>query len=449
MVKRRPTEFTIAFATLARRLSWLSVACLLFWATAQLPFLPDFAELRGHTDSDDDWIERIGSPAIVYDGRAYDILPCDTGSAENVSEKRWTKPLAGSCGRLDDDSLDYDVRIEVLDSGLIEGRGLAYDRDRQRLIIADAWGSLYGYWPEYPRLHPDGLPPLRVCPDGHCQDIDRRGVAYDPDTDKIVVTEYDQHRLALRLHTGEFVRQIGGNRLLDGVTDVILAERGAFFVSATGEGSPTADAPQKGAGTVYHVTDEDAKPIVTGLRRPIGLAYSPCQKRLYIADSSPDALTLYFFMQDQHLEWQRAGALATLPADRTAPPAPLSGMTVAGCPPDVPGSGRISAGGDLFVAGPGGLFLFHPDGTLLAKFLLSERVTALAWDEWKPQLYMTVGHRIARLHTRVGAEPLATRRPQLTPGGPVPTGGADSPGPSAPVTGDRRLEPANKPEAQK
>jgi gluconolactonase len=292
-------------------------------------------------------------------------------------------------------------------------------------------------------VRPDRLPPIRVCPGGHCQDVDHRGLAYDPDTRLIVVTDFHQHRLALRLRTGEFVRSIGGSRLLDGVTDVTLAEPGAFFVSATGEGSPAGDAPQKAKGIVYHVGDTDAKPVVTGLQRPIGVAFSPCQQRLYIADSSADALTLYFFTQDAHAEWQRAGALATLPADRDAPAAPLSGLAIVACRPAIPALGSISAGGELFVAGPGGLYLFHPDGTLLAKFVLNERVTALAWDEWIApshtpsaqevhQLYMTVGHRIARLHTTVGPEPLKTRRPEPTPpavGNPPVT---DSPGPSAP-----------------
>jgi gluconolactonase len=307
---------------------------------------------------------------------------------------------------------------------------------------------LYGYWPDAPKLRPDRLPPLRVCPGGHCQDVDHRGLAYDPDTGLIVVTDFDQHRLALRLRTGEFVRSIGGSRLLDGVTDVTLAERGAFFVSATGEGSPAANAPQTGKGIVYHVVDTDAKPIVTGLQRPIGVTFSPCQQRLYIADSTPDALTLYYFTQDARSEWQRAGVLATLPAQRSAPPAPLSGMAVAACHAPNPDLGPVSAGGELFVAGPGGLYLFHPDGTLLVKFLLNERVTALAWHEWKPELYMTVGHRIARLHTIVGAEPLVTRRPRPTPPAPATTEGRDSPGPSAPVPGGRGVEPAKTPPAE-
>jgi hypothetical protein len=382
------------------------------WAVAQRPELPVIgAALRGHTDPDG--YERIGSPAVVYDARAYRILACETPP----------------CDRLDDDSLDYNVRIEVLDSGLIEGRGLAFDPNAARLIVADAWEGLYGYWPDARKQVPDRLPWIRVCPGGHCEDVDHRGVAYDPDPmrSRIVLTDFHQHRLALRLSTGEFDRSIGGNRLIHGATDVTLAEPGAFFVSATNEGSSPPESGQKARGVVYHVTDDSATEIVTGLQRPIGLAFSPCQQRLYVADSSPGSLTVYFFTQDAvSRQWKASGALATLAADSNAPPAPLSGMAVSACRPADPAFGAISTGGDLFVAGPGGLYLLHPDGTLLAKFVLSERVTALAWDEYQSpnpsasdekiqHLYMTVGHRIARLHTMVGPEPLATRRPKPTP----------------------------------
>lgn len=441
MAEQRPTEFKVAFNKMAGRLSLLSALCVAVWVVVQIPYIPVVgAALHGHTDPDDHFVERIGSPAIVYDARAYQILECDTPPCD-----------------LYDDNLDYNLRIEVLDSGLIEGRGLAYDGDQARLIVADAWEGLYGYWPDVPKQRPDRLPWIRVCPGGHCQDVDHRGLAYDPDASRIVVTDFHQHRLALRHPTGEFERAIGGNRLIDGVTDVTLAEPGAFFVSATGEGAAAVGvgAARTATGAVYHVTDNDAKPIVTGLQRPIGLAFSPCQQRLYIADSSPGRLTLYFFTQDAHSEWQRAGALATLPADPGAPPAPLSGMAVAACRPANSAAGSDVAGGELFVAGPGGLYLFHPDGTLLAKFVLNERVTALAWDEWIAarrdpsgrevhQLYMTVGHRIARLHAVVGPEPLATRRPRPTPPASSTTDDADPPGPSAPGAGDGGLEPTKQ-----
>jgi hypothetical protein len=440
MAKHRPTEFDVAFNTIARRLAALTVICAAMWLAAQIPELPLIGTaLRGHADPDDRLIERIGSPAVVYDPRAYDILECDTPP----------------CNALGDDSLDYDVRIEVLDSGLIEGRGLAYDADGGRLIVADAWEPLYGYWPTETSARPERLPWIRICPGGECHDVDHRGLAFDrdpsdPEQSRIVVTDFHQHRLSLRRPNGEFEGSIGGRGLIDGVTDVTLAEPHAYFVSATGEGAGPANPDQKPRGAVYHVTRDDATPIVTGLQRPIGLAFSPCDPehpRLYVADSTPGALTLYFFTQDTHGDWQRAGVLATLPADRSAPPAPLSGMAVVRCRTAKDATGADSNGA-LFVAGPGGLYLFHPDGALLAKFVLSERVTALAWDEWiaknhppsEPeihQLYMTVGHRIARLHTIAGPEPIETRRPRHTPAATTPVEVNAPPTPPAPVSGER------------
>lgn len=465
MADRRASEFTIAATKIAGRLSLLAALAAGVWLVVQTPYFPAIGALQGHSDPEDRYIERIGSPAVVYDARAYKVLKCFDAPTSFLHPTAHRAPAGAArerrgdtiqpCEHLDDDSLDYTVRLEVLDSGLVEGRGIVYDRNKERLIVADVWEGLYGYYPGSPQ-DKERIPWIRVCPGGQCQDVDHRGLAYDPEASEIVVTDYHQHRLALRWYTGEFDRSIGGNRLIDGVTDVALAERGAFFVSATGEGS-AADAPRKAAGAVYHVIETDAQPIVVGLQRPIGLGFSPCQQRLYVADSTAEGLTLYFFTQDSHSLWQRAGVLATLPVERDAAPAPLSGIAVAACRPANPAFGPISAGGELFVAGPGGLYLFHPDGTLLAKFVLNERVTGLAWeDKWPPtngappepvhQLYMTVGHRIARLHTLTGAEPLDTRRPRPTPTVIGARTAADSPGPSAPDTRVRPGAAQSKPE---
>src|SRR5215210_1271648 len=105
MAKPRPTEFKIAFGKITWRLLLLTVICLAMWGAAHLPQLPVIRMgLRGHTDVGKRAVERIGSPAIVYDVRAYGILECDDPER---------------CKGLSDDTLDYDVRIEVLDSGLI------------------------------------------------------------------------------------------------------------------------------------------------------------------------------------------------------------------------------------------------------------------------------------------------------------------------------------------
>jgi sugar lactone lactonase YvrE len=389
-----PTEFAVASKTLLLRLMIVLVASGLFvWGLRLSSLIRDANAASGSPGAGD----QIGSPAVIYDDRAYALFPC------------LVKPCSSS-----DQRLDYNIRIKVVDSGLIDGRGLAYDRNHARLIVADSWEGLFGYWPDYPMVRPEHLPEIRVCPGGYCQDVDHRGLLYDADSDQILVMDYHHQRLELRSQWGDYAGSIGGDGVLVGVTDAAIAEPGVYFVAATNR--PAAEDPKtdKADGVIYRVTAKDARPMASGLERPAGVAFSRCQNRIYVSDFGLDAMTLYYWKPTSSTEWQRAGALATLPRDRTSPIPPLSGIVVAWCADQKTGL-TTGPGGEVFAAGPGGLYVFHPDGTLLAKFVMTEPVTGLAWSEWRDDLYMTVGHRIAVLHT----SHIAAQRPVLEPANPI------------------------------
>jgi gluconolactonase len=127
----------------------------------------------------------------------------------------------------------------------------------------------------------------------------------------------------------------------------------------------------------------------------VGIAYSQCSHRLYVTDAREDQ-TVWYFFQEQSGVWTSAGVLASEPADRAATPPVLQGIAVS-CPAE----GDARSGGEIFAAGPGGLFVYGPDGTLIARFVLSERIAGLTWGP-EGALYMTIGHRLARLVTNAG-----------------------------------------------
>jgi hypothetical protein len=90
------------------------------------------------------------------------------------------------------------------------------------------------------------------------------------------------------------------------------------------------------------------------------------------------------------------------------------------------GTGRVEAGAGLnpaearvaereaarevvFAAGLDGVYVFHPDGALLAKYVLGDVVTGLAWGD-DGDLYLASGRRVGMLRTRSKA--LASEWPQ-------------------------------------
>ncbi len=373
---------------------------------------------------------QIGTRPIVYDrSRADRLLYTGNGEAGSPGDARV-------------------LRIEVLDSGLIAGRGIVaveFDADTPRpecrdavvrLIVADAWERLYEYFvprhlgpdvgtprrapsgqsPDCRGIRPGRLPDLEVCPHGVCDDVDHRGIAVVPSAQepRLVVADAHQRRLSLRDMKGNIVGTLGGAHSFTGITAVTRSPDGSIFATTVPSPAERELARREGrtAGKLFVLDASgaaaDVAPVeVPGeLERPVGVAYSSCPARVYVADATEEQTLWHYYEPiadagapaDTRRRWQRAGVLATEAADRGATPVALQGMAIAQCRTEADGS---MSGGEVFAAGPGGLFVYRSDGTLIARYVLSERISGLAWGGDRA-LYMTIGHRIARLVTRVG-----------------------------------------------
>src|SRR5665213_3825911 len=79
--------------------------------------------------------------------------------------------------------------IRVLDAGLRDPRGIAYDSSNSRLLVADAWEGVLALpldpkarRPRVPRGQKAALlPPIAICPESNCEAVDHRGLVDDGD----------------------------------------------------------------------------------------------------------------------------------------------------------------------------------------------------------------------------------------------------------------------------
>lgn len=114
--------------------------------------------------------------------------------------------------------------------------------------------------------------------------------------------------------------------------------------------------------------------------RPNGLAFSPDERTLYIDDTARGHIRRFSVTEDGRLA---DGALF----------AELSG----------PGRGRpdgmkVDRNGAVYCTGPGGVWVFNPDGELLGIITVPEQTANLAWagDDWRT-LYLTASTSIYRV----------------------------------------------------
>jgi len=130
--------------------------------------------------------------------------------------------------------------------------------------------------------------------------------------------------------------------------------------------------------------------IISDLARPNGIAFSPDEKYLYIAESGKKVWLRYRVQPDGSVS---DGALFLDPfADKTTDPKATGG----------PDGIRVDKKGNLYGSGPGGVWIISPDGKHLGTIKVPERVANVAWgDKDARTLYITASTSIYRIKLKI------------------------------------------------
>ena len=141
---------------------------------------------------------------------------------------------------------------------------------------------------------------------------------------------------------------------------------------------------------VYRISKKDGALtlLTTELQRPNGIAFSPDEKTLYVAQSDPKkAIWMSFPVKED-------GTLASgkLFYDATQEVGKMPGL---------PDGLSVDDKGNLWASGPGGIWIFSPDAKLLGRINTGERTSNCAFGEDGTTLFMTVDHYLCRIKTKV------------------------------------------------
>jgi gluconolactonase len=128
--------------------------------------------------------------------------------------------------------------------------------------------------------------------------------------------------------------------------------------------------------------------LTKDLSRPNGLAFSPDEKTLYVANSDPaKAIWMAYPVQGD----------GTIGVGRV-----FKDVTkmVGKEHPGLPDGLRVDATGNLFATGPGGVHVYAPDGTLLGRIDTGQATANCAFGGDGSDLYITADMFIVRLKTK-------------------------------------------------
>ncbi|HEV8147257.1 MAG TPA: SMP-30/gluconolactonase/LRE family protein [Bryobacteraceae bacterium] len=292
-----------------------------------------------------------------------------------------------------DTLISASATIEVLASGMSWSEGPVWVRDGGYLLFCDIPRNSVMKWSES-----DGLS-LFLKPSGYTglgdysKEPGSNGLTLDSQG-RLVSCEHGDRRVSVMTKGGgkrTLVDNYQGKRL-NSPNDLVFKSNGDLYFTDPPYGLPKQDDPSRELDFcgVYRLAKNGAVTLLTKeMSRPNGLAFSPDEKTLYVANSDPERAVWMAFPVNAD------GTLGTgkVFADATA---------MVKDHPGLPDGMKVDRAGNLFATGPGGVHIFAPDGKRLGRIETGQRTSNCAWGNDGSTLYMTADSYVCRIRTKTG-----------------------------------------------
>jgi gluconolactonase len=297
-----------------------------------------------------------------------------------------------SIERLDpalDAILDPAAKVETLCKGLDWAEGPVWDEREKRLLFSDVPRNTIYQWKEGDTeatvfMKPSGYTGVA----NYSGEPGSNGLAMD-EKGQLYCCEHGDRRISY-LTPGGGKRTLADNfngKRFNSPNDLTIARNGDVYFTDPPYGLPEREKDTKFRelpfNGVYRVTPQGVVSLVTrDLDRPNGVALSPDNKTLYVAQSHGPApiIMAYPLKADGSIE---------------------GGKVFFNCKelkgPGAPDGIKVDAKGNVFSTGPGGCLILNPEGKLLGRILCGRPTANVAFGENGTRLYLTSDDRILRV----------------------------------------------------
>ena len=310
-------------------------------------------------------------------------------------QKANSYPTIGTIHRLDpklDQLIAADARIEVLASGFEWSEGPVWVRSGGYLLFSDIPRNSVMKWTEK-----DGVS-LYMKPSGftgvgdYSGEPGSNGLTIDS-KGRLVLCEHGDRRVA-RVETGGGKRTLADGyegKRLNSPNDLVFKSNGDLYFTDPPYGlpkrweDPTRELDFCG---VYRLTVDGKLSLLTReLTRPNGIAFSPDEKTLYVAQSDPERAIIMAFpvLADGNIGKGRVFVDETSGVNKM---------------PGLPDGMKVDRAGNLFATGPGGVHVISPEGKLIGRIETGEATANCAWGDDGSTLYITADMYLCRVKTR-------------------------------------------------
>jgi len=293
--------------------------------------------------------------------------------------------------------VDPNTPIEVLAEGMIWSEGPLWLEGQHKLIWSDVPANTIYQWTEEKGKE------VWLTPSGYTSPVKRggetgsNGLVLDRQG-RLVLCQHGNRQLArmnatLDAPKPDFVAISEGyqSKKFNSPNDAVYNSKGELFFTDPPYGleknmqDPKKELPYQG---VYKVNAQGHTILLTdSITRPNGIALSPDEKTLFIANSDSSKPYWYAF---------QLGDGDSLLSGRIFYDVSVAVRTEKG----VPDGMKIDRNGNIFAGGPGGLWIFNKDARVLGKLKIAGPVSNCNFSPDQKILYITANHEVLRLRLK-------------------------------------------------
>jgi gluconolactonase len=292
-----------------------------------------------------------------------------------------------------DKLLSTSAAVQKLADGFAWVEGPVWDRKAGALLFSDIPNNVIQKWKEG-----DGVTEF-LRPSGYSgsapftgREPGSNGLTFDKQG-RLVMCQHGDRRIARLDAPGRItmlVDRYDGKRL-NSPNDLVYKSNGDLYFTDPAYGLPkTFDDPQRELPFtgVYRLAANGTVTLLTReLKAPNGIAFSPDEKTLYVAQSWPeDPVIMAYPVKDDGTIGGGRVLINESQEQKTGKPGLPDGM-------------KVDQQGNLWATGPGGVWILTSDGTPLGRIETGVATANLAWGDDGSMLYITANKALLRVKT--------------------------------------------------
>jgi gluconolactonase len=287
-----------------------------------------------------------------------------------------------------------DASIEIIAEGFNWSEGPLWLPVENKLIFSDVPENKIFEWTESKGIQ------TYLEPSGYTSGPERggemgsNGLLLSPEGD-LVLCQHGDRRMArmlasLGLPEAKF-ETLANNyegKKLNSPNDAAYSKKGELYFTDPMYGlEKKMDDPAKELSFqgVYKVSKNgEIQLLIKELSRPNGIAFSPDGSKLYVANSDPEKAIwmVYDVKKDGTLENGKVFFNVT---------------DYVGKQKGLPDGMKVHRNGTIFATGPGGIFIFSPEGNMLGRIITGQATSNCAFNQDYSSLYITADSYILRV----------------------------------------------------